>query len=282
MSYHHLQRVVVRMLYDPAFVTQIFADPATALRDEDLTDQERRWLVEVDRRAYAVDPLRCARTIAALIEEFPVSVHHLVQQTGHAALLDAFFSSTYFHTCIQQRGSLAAAFSEYMLSDDLRRRSPGLGFAPVVQIETAIARLRRQRSSPEAMAPSVCHLLRLAPTVVFMPAPVGMLAHYQTALDVLRSDTDGLVAAALKSSTLLAPQEAQEHEWLLIVWHQEHESATIELLPEALGHLLAATPAPRPALVTTICALGADVHEANEIIDDLVADGVLCAGGTDA
>ena len=47
MSYHQLQRVVVRMLYDPAFVAQIFADPATALRDEDLTDQERagswRW-----------------------------------------------------------------------------------------------------------------------------------------------------------------------------------------------------------------------------------------------
>ena len=61
MSYHQLQRVVVRMLYDPAFVAQIFADATTALRDEDLTDQERRWLVEVDRRAYAVDPLRRTR-----------------------------------------------------------------------------------------------------------------------------------------------------------------------------------------------------------------------------
>ena len=65
MSYHQLQRVVVRMLYDPALVAQIFADAATALRDEDLTDQERRWLVEADRRAYAVDPLRRTRTLAS-------------------------------------------------------------------------------------------------------------------------------------------------------------------------------------------------------------------------
>src|SRR5437867_3273914 len=183
MSHHHLQRVVVRMLYDPVFVAQIFADPATALGHEELTDQERRWLVEVDRRAYAVDPLRRTRTLTALIEEFPVSVHHLVQQTSHAALLEAFFSSASFHTCIQQRGSLAAAFSEYVLAAALHRGSPGLALAPVVQIETAITRLRRQPSRPAATSPAADHLLRLAPTVVLMPAPVGMLAHYQAALD---------------------------------------------------------------------------------------------------
>ena len=130
MSYHQLQRVVVRMLYDPDFVAQIFADPATALRDEDLTDQERRWLVEVDRRAYAVDPLRRARTLTALIEEFPVSVQHLVQQTGQPALLDAFFSSPHFHTCIQQRGSLAASFSAYVLSEGAPAPLPDLALSP--------------------------------------------------------------------------------------------------------------------------------------------------------
>jgi hypothetical protein len=280
MSHHHLQRVVVRMLYDPTFVAQIFADPATALGHEELTDQERRWLVEVDRRAYAVDPLRRSRTLTALIEEFPVSVHHLVQQTGQAALLDAFFSSVYFHTCIQQRGSLAAAFSEYVLSAALHHASPGLALVPLVQIETAIAHLRRQPSRPNATPPSTCHLLRLAPTVALMSAPLGTLAHYQATLETLRSDPDGLVAAALKPSTLSTPQEAQDHEWLLIVWHQD--SAAIELLSEALGPLLAATPAPRSALVATICTLGADVHEANEILDDLVTDGVLCAGGAEA
>jgi hypothetical protein len=279
MSHHHLQRVVVRMLYDPAFVAQIFADSATALSHEDLTEQERRWLVEVDRRAFAVDLLRRTRTLTALIEEFPVSVHHLVQQTGHAALLDTFFSSAHFHTCIQQRGSLAAAFSEYMLAAAPHRGSPGLALAPLVQLETAMAHLRRQPSRRDTTSLPTCHLLRLAPTVVLMPAPMGTLAYYQATLDALRSDADGLVAAALKPSTLPDTQKTEDHEWLLIVWHQDHTA--IELLPEALGPLLAATPAPRSVLVATICTLGADVHEANEILDNLVADGVLCAGGAD-
>jgi hypothetical protein len=274
MSYHQLQRVVVRMLYDPAFVAQIFDDPATALRDEDLTDQEQHWLVESDRRAYAVDPLRRARTLTALIEEFPVSAQHLVQQTGQSVLLDTFFSSPHFHTCIQQRGSLAAAFSEYVLATALQHPPPGLALSPLVQIETTMARLRRQQANPEAASTAAQHSLTLAPPVALLHVPGGTLAHYQAALDSLRSDANGLIAAACKSCTLPLPQQMQEDEWLLIVWHQN--SAAIEILPEALGHLLAATPAPRSTLLATACTLGAEADEANEIIDDLIADGVLC------
>jgi hypothetical protein len=273
MSYHQLQRVVVRMLYDPAFVAQVFANPATALRDEDLTDQERRWLVEADRRAYAVDPLRRARTLTALIEEFPVSVQHLMQQTGQLALLDAFFSSTHFHACIQQRGSLAVAFSEYMRATALQPPAPGLALSPLVQLETAMARLRRRQGNPEAASTAAQHSLALAPTVALLHVPDGTLTHYQAALDILNSDTDGLIAAACKPSTLPLLQQTQEDEWLLIMWHQDRTA--IEILPEALGHLLATTPAPRSALIATVCAFGADTDEAKEIIDDLIADGVL-------
>jgi hypothetical protein len=274
MSYQQLQRVVVRMLYDPALVAQIFADPATALRDEDLTDPERRWLVETDRRAYAVDPLRRARTLAALIEEFPVSVQQLIQQTGQPELLEAFFSSPHFHTCIQQRGSLAVAFSEYMLSAALQYHSAGLALSHLVQLELAVARLRRQYGNLEATSTAAQNSLKLVPTVALLPLPVGTLAHYQAAHDVLSSDTDGLIAAACKPSTLPAPQETQDDEWLLIVWHQD--SAAIEILPEALGHLLVTTPAPRSALIATAGAFGAEADEANEIINDLIADGILC------
>jgi hypothetical protein len=274
MSYHQLQRVVVRMLYDPAFVAQIFADPATALRDEDLTDQERRWLVAADQRAYAVDPLRRARTLTALIEEFPVSVQHLVQQTGQPTLLDAFFSSPHFHACIQQRGSLAAAFSAYILAAALQHPAPGHTLSPLVQLETAMARLRRQPGNSEAASTAAQPGLALAPTAALLHVPGGTLAHYQAALDILHSDTDGLIAAACKPFTLPLPRETWEDEWLLIVWHQDR--AAIEILPEALGHLLATAPALRSALVTTACALGAEADEANEILDDLIADGVLC------
>jgi hypothetical protein len=133
-----------------------------------------------------------------------------------------------------------------------------------------MARLRRQPGHPEAASRS----LTLAPTVAVLRVPGGTLAHYQAALDILRSDADGLIAAACKPSPLPLPQEIREDEWLLIVWHQDR--AAIEILPEALGYLLVTTPAPRSALVATACALGAEADEANEIIDDLISDGVLC------
>ncbi len=279
MSHQHLQRVLVRMLYDPTFAARVFSDPETTLRDESLTEQERRWLVTVDPRAYAVDPLRRTRTLAVLLEEFPVSVHYLVQQTAEPTLVEDFFASAAFHTCIQDRGSLAAAFGEYLCSDALQQRYPDLGIMPLVHIEDAIARLRRQCAIPAAVpvATPVAEqaLLTLAPTVMLLTAPVGMLTYYHTTFETLSRDADGLVAAAFKPSAVPRPQVTTEQEWLLLEWHEATESASIELLPDALGQLLASVPAQRATLVATAHTLGAEAHEAEDIIDGLITDGVL-------
>ncbi|MGE3538304.1 MAG: hypothetical protein AB7N91_12840 [Candidatus Tectimicrobiota bacterium] len=280
MSHQHLQRVLVRMLYDPAFAADVFRDPETTLHDEQLTEQERRWLVHTDQRAYAVDPLRRTRTLAVLLEEFPVSVHHLIQHTAQPALVEDFFASAAFHACIQCRGSLAVAFGEYLCSHDLHGRYPELGIVPLVQIEAAIARLRRQRLDPKVVPSPLSSTLSLAPTVVLLPLPTGMLDYYHTVFDALRRDADGLAAAAFKASALPRPHDSSEQEWLLIEWHEETESASIELLPDALGALLAALPAERETLVATACSLGATAHEAEDILDGLVTDGVLQYGST--
>lgn len=275
MSHQHLQRVLVRMLYDPTFAARVFSDPATTLHDEALTEQERRWLVTVDQRAYAVDTLRRTRTLGVLLEEFPVSVHHLLQQTAQPALVEDFFASPAFHTCIQRRGSLAVAFGEYLRSEELLKRCPELDILPLVQIEAAIVRLRRQPAAPATRPAPPPSLLALAPMVTLLASPSGILEHYHTTFEVLRRDAEGLVAAAFKPSSVPPPPAAAEQEWLLLVWNEATESASIELLPEALGQLLATTPTQRSALVATACALGAEPHEAESIIDDLIAEGVL-------
>jgi hypothetical protein len=278
MSAQQLQRVVVRMLYDPDFVTRIFVDPTAALQDEDLTDTERSWLVQVDRRAYAVDPFRQARTLTALIEEFPVSVHALGHQAEYPALIEAFFRSSVFHACIQQRGSLAAAWSIYLGSDDIQRSILGSVHPSLVHMESAIARLRRQSYGTATTA--AAHddaLLALASTTALLYVPAGTLAYYHTVLDILQRHPEGLVAAACQPSTVALPMATTVHEWLLIVWHCASASATIELLPDALGQVLATVPASQVALRTRLETLGANCEEAQEILDDLLADGVLCA-----
>ncbi len=278
MSASHLQRVVVRMLYDSAFVAGIFADPAAALHDVDLTAAERSWLVQADPRAYAVDPFRRARTLTALIEEFPVSVHTLGHHVAQPTLVEAFFSAPPFHACMQQRGSLAAAFGTYLGSADMQRFTPGNIHPDLVHLEAAIARLRRRRyRAADTVAAVQEDGLALASTVALLDAPAGMLTYYQTVLAALQRHPEGLVAAACQPAANPLPPRPTTREWLLIVWHPASASATLEILPDALGAVLAAVPASRATLLTQLGTLGAARDEAEEILHDLLADGVLCA-----
>ncbi len=73
MSHVAVQRVIVRMLYDAAFAERVYDDPGSALAGVDLTDAETAWLTASDPRAWRVDPLRRARTLKALLDEFSVS-----------------------------------------------------------------------------------------------------------------------------------------------------------------------------------------------------------------
>ena len=66
MSALTMQRVVVRMLFDPDFATKVYEDPMVALASEDLSDAERRLLIEPDPRAYRTDEHRASRAQTAL------------------------------------------------------------------------------------------------------------------------------------------------------------------------------------------------------------------------
>jgi len=84
MSHIALQHVIVRMLYDPAFVQRVYADPHVATADCDVCDDERAWLVRADRRAWSVDPYRRARSLTGLLEEYPDHPELITMQIGFA------------------------------------------------------------------------------------------------------------------------------------------------------------------------------------------------------
>ena len=64
-----LQRVVVRLLHDPAFVARVYEGQAVP----ELSDLELGWVRTTDRRTWGVDRFRRSRLLQALLEEFPVS-----------------------------------------------------------------------------------------------------------------------------------------------------------------------------------------------------------------
>ena len=118
MSHAALHLVTVRMLYDHAFARAVFADAHAATAGLELTPREIDWLTAVDPRAYRTDAERRARSLSALLEEYPVSCA-LTLRDGERPVdalprLDAFFSSPTFHDAIQGERSLGLAFGVFL------------------------------------------------------------------------------------------------------------------------------------------------------------------------
>jgi hypothetical protein len=248
MSHVALRRVMVRLLHDPRFVDALYADPARALADVDLTRAERDWLVATPRAAWGTDPERPARVLAALRDEYPVAT---ALAPEHA---QEFFASAPFHTAVQARGSLALALGDH-LAAGLDRAA-----ASVAVVERAIAAVRRAPARRRAAAtvdePTERAILRLAPHAALVQVPAGTL-------DVLTAVRAGTPPPALGDG----------EDAVLVL--RDGDGATVEALPDALASLLAATPLGRDDLCALARRLGAEPGEDADIVDGLVRDGIL-------
>lgn len=143
MSYHRLQKLMTRMLYDQAFTDQVYADSSQALAGFDLTEAERAQLLNVDRRAWRHDALRQRRTLRTLAEEFKISTTIILAETRSLASLEAYFSSRFFHSAIQDRGSLARGFAEFLLDGCQNGAWQTPQIADIVRLENVMVGCRR-------------------------------------------------------------------------------------------------------------------------------------------
>jgi hypothetical protein len=186
LSARELQRVAVRMLYDEAFLERVYTDVVSATSDCHLTDEERSWLRTPDRRAWKVDPLRRSRSLAALVEEFAVSVALFVRSMPAAtAQLDAFFSSEAFHRGMQCGDSLAAIFAGWF-----REQLVGPS-RDVLAIEASLARVRRIHEAGAAGGFAAVEVgeeatIRLAPGVEILEVAAGIAEGFGASLTALR------------------------------------------------------------------------------------------------
>lgn len=243
----HLQRLAVRMLYDSALVAQIYGGQPV----EGLSAADRALLTAGPRTAWGTDPLRCTRTLQALLEEYSVSA----AVTG-LPVLHGFFSAPEFHGCIQQRGRLSEAFGHWL--------EPRAGRIAV--LERSIAQSRRDDPAPSGV------IIR-APGLVPVSLPADTLQIWQQIRAQLGAQPlRRLVSKAFQPVALPPPSNDTAH-WLI----ERGPDGDVRLGggSAALNGLLSAAPAPRAALLQTAVMLGASTAEAGEIIDDLLQEGLL-------
>lgn len=279
-----LQRVVVRMLFDAGFRDRVYADPAAALYDVPLTAAERQWVVTPPPQAYGADPYRQSRALSGLLEEYPVAGALAVRCPQGVARLQRFFASEAFHDCVQQRGSMAEAFGSYL-------QSAAFAAAPTVArmalVEVGGVRVRRapfvvppsggsQPVTPCAEDTRLC----VAPWVALLAVPPTTLSHYSQLLQRLRQHGSVRLDAILDTTYRLpaGPRvQGAASTWILVVRDAASDGFSLEEASPELGALLAAA---HPAsLFGALCALavrlGADVREAVDIIEGLVANQLL-------
>jgi hypothetical protein len=274
-----LQRVVVRMLFDPTFCDRVYADPLAALPDIELTAEECQWLVTPDRRAYGVDVHRRSRALTGLLEEYPVAGALALRCAQGLQRLYDFFAADIFHQCIQQRGSLADAFGVYLSADTFVAQPE---IAHLVAVERGIARVRRAPPLPDVRHNPLTEdtPLCLAPWVALLSLPAGTLSRYSQLRHHLVQYGAPLLAAVLDTAYQLpvAPLPSQEETaFILVVGVPGEEGPALEQTSGELGTLLAA--AQQTIMCRDLCAvavrLGAEAHEAFDIIQGFWTDRLL-------
>ena len=284
MSHQALQRLVVRLLYDPELVARVYADPEPALAGLELTPAERQFVVALDRRAYGTDPHRRSRSLTDLLREFPAAASLVAREPGGLATLDGFFSSPSFHRAIAARGSLARAFGDYLLvlAED-PKQDPRL--ARFARLEQAIALVRRAPLAPPTpRAGAVDWWLITSPHVALVELPAGTLDEHSAVMAALtRAGADPVAAIAGDRLALPAAHPAKEAAEPLLI---ERSAAAPGAEPEVqiapvtleLAQLLEAA-APPGASAATLQALarrlGAEPGEDAELLADLTRQGLL-------
>ena len=285
MSATALQRVVVRMMYDDAFRQRVYANPERALRDLSLTLQERQWLIAPPANAYGADAYRSSRALTGLLEEFPVAGALAARLSRGAQRLQQFFASSDFHQCVQTRGSMAAAFGDYLASGVFRSRQTPPELAPIARLETAIAQVRRAPSplpgDPAPITPQTP--LGLAPWVALLTLHPDTLTRYSALLADLRQRGGDLVETVLDTRHRLPRGPALRGAataFALVSQMPGSDGPSLESVNDDLGKLLSAANTPQSAadLQRLVEAMDCDPDEAREVIAGLVEDRILIQG----
>ena len=200
----NLQRVVVRMLFDPDFARSVRADPERATRGLDIPSRLLKQLKEQDVRLWWADDLRPLRAMKGLVQEFQVSTALYLNESRSWSALMSFFGDASFHSSVQNRQYMALAFMEYLRA----QINSGEGYArarATLQLEGAMAVLRRVRKEAFRRPQSVADQLiggglLLTPSAQVASIPAGTLSVIQRvekflfeaeSLPVLSLVTDG-------------------------------------------------------------------------------------------
>lgn len=281
MSHHTLQKLVTRMQFDESFADSVYANAEQTLKGLNLTPVERDQLLGVDRRAWRHDALRKRRTLRTLAEEFKISTTIILAETRSLASLETFFSSRFFHAAIQDRGSLARGFAEFLLDGCQQGAWNAPQISDVVRLESVMAGCRRtlarEGKYEVAELPATINdrsRLRLAPghdVASFQANVIPTIQHVERYLFELSLMPAMALCEDAPKLTDLPAVDTQQKVYFLF-----HPSATgISMTDLDKTSFLVMYDTKRPIEIRALLSRHASKANAQEILSEWLDDGAL-------
>lgn len=167
-----MQRVVVRMLFDPGFARAVYEDSDRALDGLPLGRALVTQLLSNDRRLWNADEMRRSRALKVLLDEFRVSTTLVLWERRRIAFLDGFFGSPEFHDAVTWRGYMALAFCAFLERHLEEGALTSDALRAALALEAGMARSRRElRDARRGRDPYLRRQLGAAPGEKLVVAP---------------------------------------------------------------------------------------------------------------
>lgn len=260
MNSCRVQRLILSLLHDPSFRSQLEHNPTLFESRYECTRAEIEHVLSFDPRLFRADPLRADRLLTGLLDLYPVSIWSVFER-GVFVKLRAFFESSLFHQVIWDRGLVHQSFGQY-----LTRCFPAA--ASFVQIECAV---EDARTVPRDLIRSNGQYI-LNPSVHVLTMKTGYLDSW-VAARALIAQTSMSGAAFLLEQTcpLTQPDLENSSEFILIEGGSVPSVGGISAsLAEVLMYLQ--TPRSFKQLVEQLMSEGADETECSDLIQDFITN----------
>lgn len=275
--HHDVQRALIRAVFDRGFAAALCGASGPV---DGVSPEVARFFRHVDARALDTDPMRHARVLQAMLEDFRISATMAVAETRRFGMLEDFFASEDFARGLAERARLALAFGDYLL--DAARRGvltdPYVGEVIALERAQVVAKLAAPRRE------AATGLLRLSPGVSLLKVSAalrGIVAAVQAYLE--RIQLFPQYGLAEDAPRLSYPEAADGGRigYLLVPGLSVGEAVTVEASEEACAIVQSIADAgglSPSAAVRAAAASGIPAAEAGALLHALLACGALTGG----
>ena len=244
LNLHRMQTAALLMHFDEHWVGRVLHDDVLRL-----TERERDLLSRIDPRAFRADEQRQARCAHAIVDELPVAV----AVVGLPRVF-SFFTSPDFLVLLQAGTPLVEGVAQFLGS--------------VALVEGSIARARRRRQSRGPCT--------LAPGVDAQSLPGGTLVCWTAVRNSLGPNPAAAVRSGARGEWKCQVRAADGDEGV-IVDHALVDARVASCTPELALLLIAAREGQRAGLLDLARSQGLSDDEAEALLLELQADGLLAA-----